>query len=191
SGFSLIELMIVVAIIGILASIAVPNFKKFQVKARQSEAKAQLTSLYTAEKAFAGEWTMYNGDFRNIGYAPEGKMRYQVGFPAIGTIPAQPFQASNQGGIAINTVFNTAVAFANAAALQMTFQQDANIGGYVAAPAGTGAGCNLASTAPTNPATGPAFTAGAYSPKLAIGGDDFDAWTINQDKVICNTHAGI
>jgi type IV pilus assembly protein PilA len=185
SGFSLIELMIVVAIIGILASIAVPNFKKFQVKARQSEAKAQLTSLYTAEKAFYGEWTGYNGDFRNIGYQPEGKMRYNVGFAAVGNIPGQPFQPSNLGG-AVNTIFNTAVAAGNNAA-GFTFTRETGLAGYVNALAGTAFPCNAAGSAPTQIA----FVASAVSPIATLGSDRDDHWTINQDKALCNTQAGI
>lgn len=54
-GFTLIELMIVVAIIGILAAIAVPNFMKFQARARQSEAKANLKAIFEIVKAYWGE----------------------------------------------------------------------------------------------------------------------------------------
>ena len=54
-GFTLVELMIVVAIIGILAAIAIPNFSKFQARAKQSEAKANLKGIYTAKHASYGE----------------------------------------------------------------------------------------------------------------------------------------
>jgi type IV pilus assembly protein PilA len=63
AGFSLVELMVVVAIIGILASLAIPSVGKYMAKARQSEAKTQLASLYTAEKAFFAEYTVYDSRF--------------------------------------------------------------------------------------------------------------------------------
>ena len=58
-GFTLIELMIVVAIIGILAAIAIPNFAKFQARAKQSEAKANLKAIYTAKHSHYGEADSY------------------------------------------------------------------------------------------------------------------------------------
>ena len=58
-GFTLIELMIVVAIIGILAAIAIPNFLQYQLKSRQSEAKTNLGAIRTSEVAFQAERGCY------------------------------------------------------------------------------------------------------------------------------------
>ncbi len=58
-GFTLVELMIVVAIIGILASIAVPNFHNAALKARRSEAKVCLDGIHTAEEAYNAAFDSY------------------------------------------------------------------------------------------------------------------------------------
>jgi type IV pilus assembly protein PilA len=75
-GFTLIELMIVVAIIGILAAIAIPNFIKFQARSKQSEAKANLKAIFTAQKAYFQEKDKYSSLTGEAGFSPERNNRY-------------------------------------------------------------------------------------------------------------------
>jgi type IV pilus assembly protein PilA len=74
-GFTLIELMIVVVIIGILAALAIPNFLRYQAKSKQSEAKTNLGAIYVSETAYYGENDTY-GALTSLEWAPEGKTRY-------------------------------------------------------------------------------------------------------------------
>jgi prepilin-type N-terminal cleavage/methylation domain-containing protein len=66
-GFTLIELMIVVAIIGILAAIAIPAYSRFACKAKQAEAKAVLKQILVAEDSYRGEFDSYvSGPLANL-----------------------------------------------------------------------------------------------------------------------------
>lgn len=86
SGFSLVELIVVVAIIGILAAMVTPMYDKIAFRARQSEAKTMLAGLYTAEKTFYIEFSKYHTAFQAIGFSPEGSVRYNVGFGSAGVV---------------------------------------------------------------------------------------------------------
>jgi type IV pilus assembly protein PilA len=84
SGFTLVELMIVIAIIGVLSAVAVPNFKKFQARTKTTEAKIQLASVYAAQTSFYQLFDMYATCLDYMGFNPareQSKRYYAIGFP--------------------------------------------------------------------------------------------------------------
>jgi len=94
-GFTLIELMIVVAIIGILAAIAIPNFIAYQAKSKQSEAKVSLGAIFTSAVAYQAEsnpQTYVATSISAIGWQPSGSPRYSFWYAvdAAGSAPGTP-----------------------------------------------------------------------------------------------------
>ena len=73
--------MIVGAIVGVLASIAVNKYDSNKAKAHQAEAKLALSSTYSLEKAFYSEYGAYIPNLDAIGFSPEGTKRfYDIGY---------------------------------------------------------------------------------------------------------------
>jgi prepilin-type N-terminal cleavage/methylation domain-containing protein len=100
-GFTLVELMITVAIVGILMMVAIPNFLRMREKAKISEAKANLGAIRVTEHAFYSEYNHYVGNqaetpdrsanpagrhswdrntrFSILGFAPDGTVFFSYG----------------------------------------------------------------------------------------------------------------
>ena len=60
AGFTLVELMIVVALIGTLAAVAIPNFLSYQARSRRSEAWVNVSGIVVAQKSYFAEKDAYH-----------------------------------------------------------------------------------------------------------------------------------
>jgi type IV pilus assembly protein PilA len=193
SGFTLVELMIVVAIIGILAAIAIPNYQKYQARARQSEAKIALASAYTAEQSFATENSSYSACLKQIGIQSVGAQQYYtVGLKgttdsgrcgATGGLPCAGFQWNAAAATATCTLADSA---AGAPTDSAPIQANVKVLAAATLPNST----NLSASSQTSVVSQNAFNIGAVG-QVTSGGANYDSWTMDNTKTLTNVTSGI
>jgi len=75
-GFTVVELLVVVAVIGLLSSLAIPMYNSYQAKIRQAEARSALASMFTAEHGFFMDQSHYTACLGSVGFDMSGASRF-------------------------------------------------------------------------------------------------------------------
>lgn len=83
-GFSMVELMVVLVIIGVLVLLALPKLRPVVTKAKTTEAKLMLKQVYTLEQSYKFEHDRYSQSLPDVGFEQEkltsegGQARYKI-----------------------------------------------------------------------------------------------------------------
>jgi type IV pilus assembly protein PilE len=91
-GFSLIELMIVVAIVAILATIAYPSYDNYVRKAKRATAQAALLEIASKQQTYLLDRRVYSGSLTDLGFAAPKEIQddYTFTFPGFNAATVPP-----------------------------------------------------------------------------------------------------
>lgn len=190
-GFTLVELLITVSIIGVLTVIGVPTFRRMIAKSKQAEAKVMLGGLKKAEATFFAEYSLYSNNLNFIGFEAD-PLYYSVGFPKNGCEDDFVVPNSANTDSRVQTLLrNAPTHFDQAKAKTVVRSRDTQVGyqcgGGIVAPPGAGVGgigvqCagGTIFNCPTTPCYVP-FAGGVIDPskpRATATMSELDLWTI-------------
>ena len=92
AGFTLVELMIVVVILGILAAVAIPAFTRYVKRSKTSEATGNISKIYQGEVAYFNQ----SSEQSNAGFASASAT--PTGTPSASKFPARPLAFTSDSG---------------------------------------------------------------------------------------------
>lgn len=190
-GFTLVELMIVVAIIGVLATVGVPTYKKMVQKAKKAEAKVALGGLYTSNAAFYSEYSTYGNNLDKIGFEMEGAGTgriFTIGFPTNGCASTNILPAHADGGIGAQ-LFAVFPNYFPGGAAAPSETPDATNRTIFAAASNVPTACLAAAIAQNSYL---ATATGKISPSANVGTIlELDQWSINENRQLVNVNDGV
>jgi len=77
AAFTLIELMLVVAILGIIAAVAIPSYQQHLMRSRRSDAQAVLAAITQAQEGYRGNHASYADSLAALGFSPPANSNYE------------------------------------------------------------------------------------------------------------------
>ncbi len=184
-GFTMVELMVVVAIIALLSAVAIPNFQKYQAKAKTSEAKLQLSALYLAESTFFTEYNQYGTCLDTMGFNPikeESQRYYAVGFKDKGGTLNDDAVDDNGAPTPCKSAANACISTGNTSNC-FAYAGGKSVGGATAPADVTSQGT---ASATANAFLG--FAVGYISTDFTTGTGD--SWSVDETKKITQTNVG-
>lgn len=115
AGFTLIEVMIVVAVIGILAAVAYPSYSSYIQKGKRATAQAALMELASKQQTYLLDRRLYSGSLTDLGFAAPKEIENDYTFSAtkadgppptftVTATPSASLQAKGEQALTINQV---------------------------------------------------------------------------------------